>query len=186
MTQDLNFLKGGVFEGLIKIHTNPDGVFTATALHKVIMNSKSNGALRDIYRLKHDRGCLELVNDFYGAVQNVFADDWYKSDDTGRVLGLHTPRSSRLVHSAGITALGHIMDAAFALRGAETKGQFVDVLEILKPYCAWSSGSWDFQPTPKQWSEVQNTTRDIGQLREYLYSCLAGELRAQKTQAGAL
>ena len=186
LTQDLNFLKGGVFEGRIKIHTNPDGVFTATALHKVIMNSKSNGALRDIYRSKHDRGCLELVNDFYSAVQNVFADDWYKSDDTGRVLGMHTPRSSRLIHSAGITALGHIMDAAFTLRGAETKGEFVDVLEILKPYCAWSSGSWDFQPTPKQWSEVQNTTRDIAQLREYLYSCLASELRAQKNKSGAL
>ena len=80
LTQDLNFLKGGVFEGLIKIHTNPDGVFTATALHKVIMNSKSNGALRDIYH-KHDQGCVGLVNDFYGAVQHVFADDWYKSDN---------------------------------------------------------------------------------------------------------
>lgn len=56
------------------------------------------------------------------------------------------------------------MDAAFALRGAETKGQFVDFLEMLKPYCAWSLGTWNFQPTPKQWSEVQNTTRDIGQL----------------------
>ena len=51
-----------MFEGL-KIY-NPDGVFTATALHKVIMNSKSNGALRDIYRTKHDRGCVGLVNDF--------------------------------------------------------------------------------------------------------------------------
>ena len=186
LTQELNFLAGGVFEGLIKIHTNPDGVFTATALHKVIMNSKSNGALRDIYRAKHAQGCLELVNDFYSAVQSVFHDDWYKQDDAGRAVGLHTPRSSRLVHSAGITALGYIMDAAFALRGAETKGQFVDVLEILKPYCAWSSGSWDFQPTPKQWSEVQNTTRDIGQLREYLYSCLASELRSIRSEVRAL
>ena len=183
MTQDLNFQSGGVFEGLIKIHTNPNGVFTATALHKVIMNSKSNGALRDIYRSKHDQGCLDLVNDFYSAVRVVFEDDWYKKDDAGRVVGLQTPRSSRLVHSAGITALGHIMDAAFALRGAETVGQFIDVLNILKPGCAWSSGSWNFQPHPKQWSEVQNTTRDIAQLREYLYSCLASEFRAQQNKA---
>jgi len=181
MTQDLNFKSGGVFEGLIKIHTNPDGIFTATALHKVIMNSKSNGALRDIYRTKHDQGCLELVNDFYSAVRVVFEDDWYKKDDAGRVIGLQTPRSSRLIHSAGITALGHIMDAAFALRGAESVGQFVDVLNIIKPYCAWSSGSWNFQPNPKQWSEVQNTTRDIAQLREYLYACLASEFRAQQS-----
>jgi len=183
LTQELNFKQDGVFEGLIKIHTNPEGVFTATALHKVIMNSKSNGALRDIFRAKHADGCLELVDDFYTAVRTVFQDDWYQKDANGIIVGMHSPRSSRLIHSAGITALGHIMDAAFALRGAETVGQFVDVLKIIKPYCAWSSGSWDFQPTSKQWSEVQNTTRDISQLREYLYSCLATELRAQQNEA---
>lgn len=180
MTQDLNFQSGSVFEGLIKIHTNPDGVFTATALHKVIMNSKSNGALRDIYRSKHHQGCLELVNDFYSAIRIVFEDDWYQKDDMGRIVGVQTPRSSRLVHSAGITALGHIMDAAFALKGAETVGQFIDVLKILKPYCAWSSGTWNFEPNPKQWSEVQNTPRDIAQLREYLYACLVTEFRIQQ------
>ena len=102
MTQDLNFQSGGVFEGLIKIHTNPDGVFTATALHKVIMNSKSNGALRDIYRSKHHQGCLELVNDFYSAIRIVLKMTGTK-DDIGRIVGMQTPRSSRLVHSAGIT-----------------------------------------------------------------------------------
>jgi len=183
LTQELNFKPDGVFEGLVKIHTNPEGVFTATALHKVVMNSKSNGALRDIYRAKQSAGCLELINDFYSAVRTVFQDDWYQKDAAGRIVGMHTPRTSRLIHSAGLTALGHIMDAAFALRGAESEGQFVDVLKIVKPYCAWSSGSWDFQPTSKQWSEVQNTTRDISQLREYLYSCLATELRAEQNRA---
>ena len=177
ITQALNFYEGGVFEGLIKIHTNPDGVFTATALHKVIMNSKSNGALREIYRSEGEKGCIKLVNNFYSAARQIFEDDWYKKDDNGRVISLHTPRTSRLIHSAGITSLGYIMDAAFTLNGAETQGAFLDTLAILKPYTAWSSGKWSFEPTKKQWSEVQNTSRDISQLRDYLYSCLANEMR---------
>ena len=132
-------MEGGVFEGLVKIHTNPTGVFTATALHKVIMNSKSNGALRDVFRSGNSEACLELVNNFYRAVRTVFEDDWFQKDTNGRVIGLHSARSSRLVHSAGITALGHIMDAAFTLCEAETEGQFVDVLKLLKPRCAWTS-----------------------------------------------
>lgn len=185
ITQALNFYEDGVFEGLIKIHTNPDGIFTATALHKVIMNSKSNGALRDIYRSEGDRGCVELVNNFYSAVRQVFEDDWYQKDDNGRIVSLHTPRTSRLIHSAGITSLGHIMDAAFTLNGAETQGAFLDTLAILKPHAAWTSGHWNFEPTPKQWSEIQNTTRDISQLRDYLYSCLASELRAKRNRLGS-
>lgn len=180
ITQALNFYEGGVFAGLIKIHTNPDGIFTATALHKVIMNSKSNGALRDIYRSKGEQGCIELVNNFYSAVRQVFENDWYKKDDGGQIVSLHTPRTSRLIHSAGITSLGHIMDAAFTLNGAETQGEFFDTLSILKPYTAWTSGEWQFEPTHKQWSEIQNTTRDISQLRDFLYSCLANEMRQKK------
>lgn len=180
ITQALNFYKGGVFEGLIKIHTNPDGIFTATALHKVIMNSKSNGALRDIYRAEGENGCIELINNFYSAVRQVFENDWYKKDDNGKIISLHTPRTSRLIHSAGITSLGHIMDAAFTLNGAETQGEFLDTLISLKPYTAWTSGQWNFEPNAKQWSEVQNTTRDISQLRDYLYSCLTNEIRRIK------
>jgi len=186
ITQALNFYEGGVFEGLIKIHTNPDGIFTATALHKVIMNSKTNGALRDIYRSEGDKGCIKLVNNFYLAVRQVFEDDWYKKDDNGRILSLHTPRTSRLIHSAGISSLGHIMDAAFTLNGAETQGAFLDTLSILKPYTAWTSGNWDFEPTPKQWSEVQNTSKDISQLRDYLYSCLTNEMRKAKLAKEAI
>ena len=72
------------------------------------------------------------------------------------------------------------MDASFTLTGAETQGAFLDTLSILKPYTAWTSGNWNFQPTPKQWSEVQNTSKDISQLRDYLYSCLANEMRQAK------
>lgn len=169
LTQKLNFYAGGVFEGMIKIHTNPGGIFNATALHRIVMNSRSNGALREVYNSNNEEGCLLLVNDFYSAVRIVFQDDWYLKDNNGQIIGIHSPRTSRLIHSAGLTALGYIMDAAYTILKANTVGKFVDVLEKIKPYCAWTSGEWNFNSYPKPWSEVQNTTRDIAQLREYLY-----------------
>ena len=40
------------------------------------------------------------------------------------------------------------MDAAFTLQAKETKGGFIDILNIVKPFTTWSSGIWDFKPTP--------------------------------------
>lgn len=172
LTQDLNFMKNGVFQNLIKIHTNPNGQITATALHKVIMNSKRDGALRELFREGGYDMCLNFINEFYLAVKSVFDDGWYLKDDKGKVLGVHTPNTSRLIHSAGVTSLGHIMDACYTYKNCRTKGQFVDVLTLLKPYCAWTKGEWDFSPTKKHWKEIQNTTKDISQLREFLYAHL--------------
>ena len=177
IAQELNFMKDGVFENLIKIHTNPRGVITATALHKVIMNSKRDGAMRDLYGEGGSNACLNLINEFFLAVKFVFEEDWYLKDDTGKVIGQHSSKTSRLIHSAGITSLGHIMDAAFTYKNCRTKGQFVDVLNLLKPYCSWTKGEWMFSPTPKHWSEIQNTPKDISQLREFLYGNLMQEIR---------
>ncbi len=186
LTQELNFSKDSIFNSLIKIHTNPMGVISPNAVQKVIMNSRSHGAMRDIFRVKGEQGCFELINNFFEGVVHVFEDDWYKKDDKGRILGTHNPRTSRLIHGAGITALGHLMDAAFTLQAKETKGGFIDILNIVKPFTAWSSGTWDFKPTPKQWSEIQNVSKDIRQLSDYLYSCLTSELRKDTLKAEAI
>ncbi len=177
LTQKLNFLKNGSLEGLIKIHTNPTGVIASTSMHRVVMNSKTNGALRDIYKAKGEDGCVALIDNFFSAVRSVFENDWYRKDGKGRNIVVHTPRTSRLVHGAGIISLGHIMDTAFALKRSETKGEFIDMLEIIKPFTAWTSGTWNFKPTPKHWSEIQNVSPDIRQLREYLFHALNNGLK---------
>ena len=61
------------------------------ALQKVIMQSKRDGALRDIFRLEGDEGCLDIVNDFYSAVQQVFEQDWFLKDGSNRVVGVQNP-----------------------------------------------------------------------------------------------
>ena len=177
LTQQLNFMKDGTFESLIKIHTNPNGILNPTALHKVIMNSKRDGALRELYKEEGPIVCLNFINDFYSAVKIVFEESWFVKDAKGKVLGVHTPRTSRLIHSAGITSLGHIMDAAFTYKNCRTVGQFIDILNLLKPYTAWTTGEWNFSPSPKHWKEIQNTSRDISQLRAYLYGNLMLEIR---------
>ena len=52
------------------------------------MQSKRDGALRDIFRLEGDEGCLDIVNDFYSAVQQVFEQDWFLKDGSNRVVGV--------------------------------------------------------------------------------------------------
>ena len=183
ITQELNFIKGGVFEGLIKLHTNPNGVFVSTALHKIIMGSKRDGAMREIFKLKGEDGCLEILNEYFEAVRVVFEDDWFQKDDEKRVLGLHNARTSRLIHSAGITCIGYLMDAIFTWGGARTKGQFIDNLILIKDYTAWSGGMWDFKPNARHWSEIQNTGKDLNQLRDFLLSSYMTEVRKRNEKA---
>ena len=61
----------------------------------------------------------------------------------------------------------------------KTKKEFVPLLNLLKPHVAWTSGTWNFLPLPKQWSEIQNTQRDLNVLREFLFKTFVEELKKQ-------
>ena len=125
------------------------------------------------------RGLLR-ISEQHRAVRTVFEDDWFQ-----RIIRILAPILEVRFSQCGITALGHIMDAAFTLCEAETEGQFIDVLKLLKPKCAWTAGNWAFEPTPKHWSEVQNTSKDIAQLREYLFFALNQELASRRLKGDA-
>ena len=71
------------------------------------------------------------------------------------------------------------MDASYSLKNAKTKKEFVPLLNLLKPHVAWTSGTWNFLPLPKQWSEIQNTQRDLNVLREFLFKTFDEELKKQ-------
>ena len=78
-------------------------------------------------------------------------------------------------HRAGAKTVREIVEHAGNLG--------VDVLTLLKPYCAWTKGVWDFSPTKKYWKEIQNTTKDISQLREFLYAHLMQAFRNEDRKA---
>lgn len=44
--------------------------------------------------------CFQLISEFFRAVSLVFKDEWDG----------HKPKTSRLVHGAGIVAMGYIME----------------------------------------------------------------------------
>ena len=148
--------------GEIKQHTNPRGSISSNAIQRVIMNSRSNGALRDIARSEDaPKKSLKLIADFYGAVVDLFPEAW---------IGM-SPRTSRLKHSVGIIALGYAMEIAYALHGARTREDFREKLSCLTTdgLCAWTSGTWVFGHEERRpWDRLQNTPPDIRMLSDYL------------------
>lgn len=165
----LNFTKGSALYGEIRQHTNPAGTISDTAMQKLIMNSASDGAIRDVFQYadREDRA-YELVNEFFAAVRNVFGPQW---------VGM-TPRLSRLRHGAGIVAMGFIMDHLYSSEGAIQAHQFEQGLRLLQPYTAWTSGQWRLESYDiRPWNGIQNTPSDIDLLTRYLVSTVKRALR---------
>lgn len=160
VTERLNYDEHSSLRRQIYQHTNPTGCIRDTAIQKVIMSSASDGALREM-RGRDDGGdcTFRLISDFYGAVQDVFAEDWKG----------HNARTSRLVHGAGIIALGFVMEFLYACEGAQDRAAFGRGLSVLKGRTAWTSGSWKFGDSEVvPWNAIQNLPRDILALAQHL------------------
>ncbi len=164
LTEALNFRSGSSLEGLIRQQTNPRGVIRDTVLQRVIMTSISDGALR-LYAsedaLLLDKG-YALISEFFHAVQHIFRSDW-----DGQ-----TPKTSRLIHGAGITAMGYVMEAIHSATGCQGREAFSIGLRPLVGSTAWTSGEWDFGAEKRRWNGLQNVPSDIKQLAHYLVQVL--------------
>ena len=161
LTERLNFDCDSSLRGLIFQHTNPSGVIRDTALQKVIMQSMSDGAIREIPAEKQFGSGFHLISEFFAGVQRVFPSDWKG----------HNAKTSRLVHGAGIVAMGFVMETIAARHGASTSAEFSDGLEVLKGRTAWTSGTWQFSETERvPWNAIENTPRQIMTLAQYLVS----------------
>ncbi|NGX16020.1 DGQHR domain-containing protein [Wenzhouxiangella sp. XN24] len=105
-------------------------------------------------------GAANVVSTFFQGVSSVWPEAW-----------LGSPRNSRLVHGAGIYAMGCLMDRVMrdvnltSERSVESvKGRLL----IVQRRCAWTSGQW-----PRlncAWNEIQNTSQDKRRLAAYLVS----------------
>jgi len=160
LTERLNYDSTSSLRGQIYQHTNPSGVIRDTAIQKVIMSSASDGALRDFRALddESDRS-FNLISEFYGAVQDVFPDDWKG----------HAPKTSRLVHGAGIVAMGYVMELLYARDRADDRSTFARGLSVLRGRTAWTHGSWKFgEEEIVPWNSVQNVQRQIMALAHHL------------------
>ena len=147
-------------------------VITDTAVITMIRNSMNNplGALSP-YKSSGREGAdlnsmYRLLVNFWSAVKIVFPEAWGKD-----------PRHSRLMHSAGIEAMGVLMDKIYArLSGSDEDSKVVQrELERVAPACHWTKGTWD--SLGMSWNEVQNTPRDIKKLQDALVRAYAASTR---------
>src|SRR5262249_32505967 len=94
---------------------------------------------------------------YWSAVKDAFPHAWAKH-----------PTKSRLMHSAGIRAVGALMDPIM-LRADSSQSPDAEIrlsLKRLAPHCRWTEGVWDHLQW--RWNEVQNTAKSINKLTDYL------------------
>lgn len=102
-------------------------------------------------------GMYKTLVIYWNEVKRVFPDAW----------GL-PPTKSRLMHSAGISAMGVLMDKILARVQAspEPAKQIRTTLEKIAPNCKWISGTW--QGIGLKWDEIQNVNSHVRALSDYL------------------
>lgn len=171
----LNRDKASPFYKMIK-RASDKGVSGAvvidTAVINMIKHSISNplGALAPYKASARDNADVEsmyrILVIYWGAVREVFKDAWGKD-----------PRQSRLMHSAGIEAMGVLMDRIYARLNGPQEEQKTVKSELLKvaPHCHWTKGVWE--PLGLTWNEIQSTPRDIKKLQDALVRLYAGSTK---------
>ena len=162
----LNRQSNSPFKGLIRRMSDDDssrGVIVDTALISVIKNSLNSplGALSPYKGSANTSPEIEPMYNqlvvFWSAVKEVFPEAWGKP-----------PTKSRLTHSAGIQAMGYLMDRIIArTHGSRNQAsEIVSSLRAIKPKCAWIDGRWE--ELGLGWDEIQSVPRHIKSLADLL------------------
>lgn len=179
----LNRDEDSPLRSLIHTPTTPAGRIKDNSVLKMLDYSLSDGALYSIGRTREQEGAeveqmLSLLKSFWAAVAEVFPEAW----------GL-PPRHSRLMHGAGVVAMGFVMDAIadrYRRRGLPSYGEFVENLQPLRSVCRWTSGEWIFaKRTRRRWNDVQNTPGDIELLVDHLLHAYRTRVWSRSTQIAA-
>lgn len=174
----LNQDPGSPFHRMVKRASDRAGagaVVTDTALLSLIKNSLSNplGALAPFKSAGREdsgdvAGMYRILITYWTAVKAVFADSWGKD-----------PKQSRLMHSAGLLAMGLLMDAIYARLGPDANVAMVQrEIEKVAPACRWSKGSWE--TLGLAWNEVQNTPQHVKRLQDALVRAYAASNHPKK------
>lgn len=153
----------------------PEAVVTDTALLSLIKSSLSNplGALAPFKSVGREgggdvAGMYRILTTYWSAVKAVFPDAWGKD-----------PKQSRLMHSAGLMAMGLLMDAIYARLPPNSEVAAVQrELEKVAPSCRWTKGTWE--TLGLAWNEVQNTPPHVKKLQDTLVRAYAASKIASK------
>ena len=165
LVNHLNAAVDSPFRGLIKRASdeNHTAIVTDTALLKVIKNSVGSplGALSPYKATPSEPANVDAMYRtlavYWRAVRRAFPQAW------GR-----PPSESRLMHSAGIEAMGVLMDRIMSrAAGTSNPGRYaLEALTRISPYCHWTSGRWP--ELGRDWNEIQNVHREVRLLADHL------------------
>ena len=154
------------FFGLIRRTTtakDPTRVVTDSGLVRMLQRQIQQplGALASFRSLDggntDPNAMYDQIVRFWSEVKQAFPDAW----------GL-PPEHSRLMHSAGIAAIGALMDYLMprASQHADPAAFFGRTLRAIAAACAWTSGRWPDMDCA--WNEVESTAKDIRRLTDQL------------------
>lgn len=152
-----------------------EAVVTDTALLSLIKSSLSNplGALAPFKSVGREgggdvAGMYRILTTYWSAVKAAFPDAWGKD-----------PKQSRLMHSAGLMAMGLLMDAIYARLPPNSEIAAVQrELEKVAPSCRWTKGTWE--TLGLAWNELQNTPPHVKKLQDTLVRAYAASKIASK------
>jgi DGQHR domain-containing protein len=165
----LNADKHSPFRGLIArastpVHKRKGAVVADSSLVKVLQESISSPsgclfAYRNIATGETDFDRIwATILAYWTAVKRTFPDAWGKP-----------PQKSRLMHGAGLRAMGRLMDRIMPQIPLNTSGTVDHVrheLRVIAPLCRWTNGKWN--ELGLEWNEVQNVHRHIRILSNFL------------------
>jgi DGQHR domain-containing protein len=158
IAERLNYDPGSPLEGMIRTPTNGTGVIADNSILKMLENSLTDGVL---YNYEDVDEQLEVLKEFWEGVKKTFPEAWGKA-----------PRLSRLMHGAGVIAMGFLMDTIadrYRKQRKLTAKLFQQELEPLRKVCRWTEGSWEFTKGElMKWNELQNVPRHIQLLSSHL------------------
>lgn len=155
------------FEGLLRRPSTTSGaradaVITDSGVIAMLQESLGTGCLfvyRDMSSGETDfASVLKTVTLFWTCVRDTFPDAW------GR-----PPEESRLMHGAGIRAMGRLMDwimRSLDLDDEATPKYVMDELALIAPHCRWTEGTWD--GLGMKWDAIQINGRHITELSNHL------------------
>lgn len=165
----LNEAEDSPFRGLIRRSSTPKerrkrAVVTDTSVVRMVEESLSSpsGCLfpyRNLATGETDfSAVLGILSAYWSAVRDVFPDAWGKP-----------PTQSRLMHGAGIRAMGRLMDKVMSVvrPGPDMKARAEEELRRIAPWCRWTGGEWE-ELGGMAWNELQNVPRHISVLSNYL------------------
>jgi DGQHR domain-containing protein len=163
----LNLNKASPFCGLIRRASSDtkgsrSAVVTDTSVIKMLEESLSTGCLFEYRNLTSGEidsdGLWNALVIYWSAVRDTFPDAWGKP-----------AAKSRLMHGAGIQAMGRLMDRILPTvnpGNPDAPTMVRTELAHIAPHCHWTSGVWP--ELGMKWNDIQNLSRHTQQLSSFL------------------